>query len=159
MECQDARDRFVDLLAGELSADDVQAVEEHLAACADCRAQMATLRAGAQALTLSVGLLAPAGRHLTKQRLRRLRTALHPQSDRSRILALQRVVASAAAAAIIVSAIFIYQDLSGYVKRDGAAPADSGQQVAVSWSWIFLSYPGQVPSWNSRRQCQNGWNC
>lgn len=131
MECRDARDRFVDLLAGGLSEDDLQAVDEHLAACAECRAEIETLRAGEQALAPSVGLLAPAGRHLTKQRLRRLRTALHPHSDRSKILALQRVVASAAAAAILVSAIFIYQGVSAHLKRDDAAPADPGRPVAV----------------------------
>ena len=112
MECREVKKRLADLLAGTPGGEGVGAVEQHLAQCPDCRAELAALRAGEQALAQSVGLLAPTGRYLTRRRLRRLRAAARPSGDRPKILTLQRLVGSAAAAATLVSCIFIYQRLT-----------------------------------------------
>ncbi len=56
MDCHDAQAEMTAYLNGELATEDVRAVENHVASCAGCRAELAALR---QAWETLVGLPAP----------------------------------------------------------------------------------------------------
>ena len=44
MNCDQVREKLIDLVYGELAGPEAAAVEEHLRGCAACRAELARLR-------------------------------------------------------------------------------------------------------------------
>jgi len=50
MNCDQVREKLIDLVYGELAGPEAAAVEEHLRGCAACRAELARLRRARAAL-------------------------------------------------------------------------------------------------------------
>ncbi len=126
MRCQEARERLIELLESSSEPEELEAVEKHAAECPDCRAELEFLREGLEALEESLQELAPEGRYLTRGRLRRLRRAFQLSRRKRRVSILGSLVASAAVAAILVSGLFIYQDVGSLFR----APSPPQPRVA-----------------------------
>ncbi len=125
MECDAARERLVDLLDEKGDPELRRVLEEHVAGCPTCRAELQLLKQAQAALLGSVEELAPARTYLSPARLRRLHRALAIRSypfPSFRVL-----VASASIAAILVAGFFIYQSAAALLKpsvppRQGSPP-------------------------------------
>ena len=121
MDCEKARQALLDGVEGLLDEERAGQLSAHVAQCSACAGERRELERGRAALLAAVPLLAPSGGHLTEARLSRLMAAR--KSAGTGIITLRRFVAAAAAAAILVSAGFIYGDLSRWLsEEDGEAP-------------------------------------
>jgi len=126
VQCEEVRERLLELAeeCGEPGV--LPGVVEHLSQCPECQAELELLRAGRAALESALLQLAPHRRHLTRRRLRRMRKALAAPGPRRRAPALGALVAFASVTAIIVSGFFIYRSLSSLL----AVPPVSESTVA-----------------------------
>jgi anti-sigma factor RsiW len=111
MECNEVRERLLDLLEGALSVQDRQLVEEHLASCAECRTEMARLKDGMSGLERYVDYVKQTRVRRSNEAFRRLLNAMEMGRKRADIVTRSRIVVAAALAAIAVSGYLIYQDL------------------------------------------------
>ena len=141
MKCHNVRESLLDLLEGTIGPEQQLSIDGHVARCEACRAELRMVKRGREALVASLEELVPPGKYLTQQRLDRLLGAFGERTRRSRIVTLRRLVAAAAAAAILVSCLFIYQSvrfsLAGkeqprVAERPAAATAPSGWASMVA---------------------------
>jgi len=124
MDCQEVRALLVDLLDGAPDEALRRELEQHIVGCADCRREYRLLQRGREALQAALPNLAPQNGYLTAERLERL---LAPKADaRPRIITFRHFVAAAAAAVILVSGTFLYQDLRSLLGRTHEAPTSAG---------------------------------
>jgi anti-sigma factor RsiW len=139
MDCEAVKSQLVDVLEESAPSKELVALEEHLASCQSCRAELLMLRQGREVLVACLDKLAPAEERLTEERLQGLLRIAESMRERPRIITLRHFVGAAAAAAILVSAYFLYQDIR--------APANSGQPSVASQpqaGFAFPSRPGTV---------------
>ncbi len=132
MECEEFGRALVDLLDQTAPAQQRTRLEEHMARCSRCRADLELLSRGHDALEASLDCLAPSRQYLSRQRLGRLLEALEARSRRPRIITLQRFIGAAAAAVILVSCFFIYQDVRSMLGKEAqgrVAPGDLARSV------------------------------
>ena len=130
MQCKEAQQRLLDLLEQGAGARDAQPAEAHLAACGQCRDEYELLRRGREAVLAAAEQLAPEDAYLTPQRLQELAEAPGPRRRWPRIIRLERLVAAAAAAAILVSTLSIYMHLRS--PREGAQDATGSESASAS---------------------------
>jgi len=136
MECEQVAEELIHLADGTAGAALRRALKEHLAQCADCRAELALLRAGHDALRSTAGRLAPEARYLTRSRLKRLHRALAAQQEGYRRRVLRPLLACASIAAIVVSAFFLYHDMVAFRDRRQQEPgAGPGRNVTRVRRW------------------------
>lgn len=138
MQCTEARKNLLELLDEKLDAELRAAVEDHLAACPECAAEFRSLQEGHNALCEVIPRMAPPKRHLTRERLQILERNI--QQDR-KILTIRRFVGAAAAAAILVAVLFLYQDVRRWLKTPQPSPS-RGQNMAAEGA---RRPPGSVP--------------
>jgi len=118
MKCGDVRGSLLDLLEGTIGPEQRTAVEQHLGQCEECSAELAMLQRGRDALMASLENVAPEGRYLTERRMGRLLGGLEGRVQRRPILTIRRFIAAAAAAAILVSFLHIYDDVSSMLRPE-----------------------------------------
>jgi len=174
MNCNEARNRLLEVADGLLPEAVRPSVEEHMAGCAACRAELEELRRASGALRQAACELAPQGAYLTPERLGRLMAA-HEQLAAAqeprifKLLTYRRFVAAAAAAAIIVSVGAIAVNLllmrqpaekEGPVADSLPAPsyvpvvwAATGQGEPVS---VIRSIPVSAETWSSWEEPARG---
>jgi len=111
MDCMEARELLVDAAEDALPRPQREALDSHLGACAACRTQYELLSAGAASLRAALSELAPAEVYLTARRRKRLLEAAQAPKL-FRLLTYRQFVGAAAAAAILVSAVFIGLDVA-----------------------------------------------
>ena len=105
-------------------------VEEHLARCASCRQEFDQLRVALDALRRTSPLLAPRKSYLTAGRLFRLIDADASRPRTIRLVTFRRLVAAAAVAVILVSAVFIAGDVVHVLRRPEQEPVVAVQPRA-----------------------------
>jgi predicted anti-sigma-YlaC factor YlaD len=137
MQCTQARKKLLELLDEKLDAEMRAAVEEHLGACPKCAEEYQSLQEGHNALCEVIPFLAPPECYLTSERLQTLERNI--QRNR-KILTLPRFVGAAAAAAILVAVLFLYQDVLRWMESPKPSPS-RGQNLAVDSG----RRPGSVP--------------
>lgn len=117
MKCGYVRGNLLALLEGDIGPEERAAVQDHLERCDECRNELRMLQRGRDALVASLQQVAPSGRYLTQGRLDRLLGASEAPAETPRIITLRRFIAAAAAAAILVSSLFIYGDVRSILDR------------------------------------------
>lgn len=139
MECREVSESLLALVEGTIGSEQQALVEQHVAACPGCRAELAMLRRGHRGLLTSLEELAPSDRHLTAERLGRLLGAYAERAGRTRIITLRRFVVAAAAAAILVSGFFIYHDVRSIAAARNRMPvADESTAVPARPNWAGI---------------------
>lgn len=118
MNCREAREMLLEAAEGELPWDHEARLREHLDACEACRRRYGCLRAASAALRDAVPELAPARRYGTPERIEALMARWAAGRKTIRLLTWQRLVACAAAAAILASLPFIVQDVRSIMRSD-----------------------------------------
>lgn len=129
MDCKQVIERLLDLVEGDVSPGVRDAIRAHLEECERCRTEFERIRVARRAVGLAVDALAPRNVYATERRIGQLMEAAQSAERPSKIFTFRRLVASAAAAAILVSVPFIVQDLRQM--WSSPAPATGGRDIAL----------------------------
>ncbi len=150
MNCEQARQKLIDLAYGELPPAEAEAAEEHLRACPACRAEFDDLLAGRAAMAkMRAG--EPGEVRWT------------PPAGKARRLSLRRwLLAGAAAAAAVLAAVTVWKLQERTAETAFAAPVEIRR---LNVSLTILSEPENWPSpyWDQRgmlsgrRVLRQGW--
>ncbi len=125
MNCEQVREKLVDLVEGALDPAAERLVREHLEGCSACREEFGQLELGRVALLDSLPALAPDGGHLTQQRFHRLLEAGAGARSTSKIITFRRFLGAAAAAAVLVCIPYLASDIRSVLRgTDVPAPAE-----------------------------------
>jgi anti-sigma factor RsiW len=138
MQCAEARKKLLELVDGELDDAESTGVEDHLERCPDCETTYKSVRYGHDVLSRTIPRLAPQGPHLTEERFAALEQRVG-QRDR-RVVTTRRVLGTAAAAAVLVAFLFVYQD----VQRWMSPPDPDGAQHAAGPSDQYIQNPRTI---------------
>jgi len=124
MDCEEVRERLLDVLENAATPQEREAVQAHLAECEACRTELARLKRGMAGLTTYLSESGVKHPHETSDQVRRMLAAIEEGSRKASAVTWRRFVASAAAAAILVSCYFIYHDLRllDKIRRSGESP-------------------------------------
>ena len=140
MNCEQAHDKLIDLVYGELPPAEAEAVRTHAEACAACGAELAALTVGRELMT--------AGRAAEPTEAPKTRLGKNP-SRGARVLSHSRIVRwgamAAAAAALVLVLLAAWRFGGDPEKRVIAEPLGDVRIVRRDVSVTILSSP---PNWN-----------
>ena len=116
MKCEEVRKKLVDVLDEDPAT--VEMTSAHLENCESCRQELEELQGGHECLSLALPELSGRGRDVGKHKDAFLRGVRDKQE---RFLTWPRVLATAAMVAIVVSGLFLYQDVKKLFDENGSA--------------------------------------
>ena len=114
MKCERCAEKVIDLIDEELSDLQQARIEEHLDECNQCRQKYEGMSRADEEVRTCLSQLAPAGRHLTDQRLEKLEEKFDPGK---RIFTTRRMAGAGMAATILVIAMVFGSQLTGPSKN------------------------------------------
>lgn len=123
MNCEETQSRLVEAVEGELGGQLEARLKQHLDACDGCRTEFEQLRRGAGVLRDVLPMLAPRQTYLSRARIERLMDAHRRRRTKVFRLIPRALVGVAAAAAIVISAVFIRAQLLGLPGPASQPPA------------------------------------
>ena len=144
MNCDEVREKLLDVVEGRAAGEERAAVDVHLGGCPQCRAEFEELAEGLHGLLAAMPVVAPRERYLTHARLECIMGREAPRLFQ--LATYRQFVAAAAAVAIVISGAFIVAHVLGI--RDArrlqeAPPVALRTEPLVHYVPVMVAAPGQ----------------